>query len=347
MGEEIEVLKLLSEIPSPPGFEHRVRTVIKDMIEDYVEELFEDSLGNLVARIGRGSPKLMLAAHMDEIGFLVRYITDDGFLKVTNLGGVNPNVAVGSKVVVLAEREDIVGVLGCVPPHLLKAEKAQISVEELFVDIGASRKDEVLKRGVNLGTPLTFKQEFSTSGNLVFGKAFDDRLGCAVLVNLAKRLRDFRNGSIYLAFTVQEELGLRGATVAAYRIAPDVALSIEGTIAADIPGVSPENYITSLGKGPAIRAMDRSMVANPKLFRILIKVAEENSIPYQIQISPRSGTDAGKIQLARGGVAVSSVSVPARYIHSPLSVACVDDYLNAIKLLEIAIPEILECFRSP
>ncbi|RLE67088.1 MAG: M42 family peptidase [Thermoprotei archaeon] len=348
MNPEVEVLRKLSEAPSPPGFEERVRGIIREMVEPYVDEVIEDSMGNLITRIGEGEPKVMLAAHMDEVGFLVTHITENGFLKIVNLGGVNPNVALGAKVVVLAEEGDRLGIVGSVPPHLLRGKREQptVTIEDLFVDVGAESREEAEKMGIKVGTPITFHQPFYTSGNLMFGKAFDDRLGCAVLVNLAKRLESVEKGSVYLAFTVQEEVGLRGAVVASYRIAPRAALAIEGTIAADTPGIPPESQVTRTGKGPAVRIMDASVIANPRLFKCIIKVAEENKIPYQVQISPKSGTDAGRIQFAREGVAVSAVSVPARYIHSPLSMARIDDYLNTIKLLEAAIPAIIQEFSE-
>lgn len=344
---DIEIFKFLSEILGPPGFEDRVRDYILSQIEDYVNGYKIDALGNLITWIGEGEPKLMLDAHMDEIGFMVKYITDKGFLKITNLGGIKPIIAVGSKVSVMGDKNDITGIIGSIPPHLAKAglDKTGLKIEDLYVDIGAENRDEVLKLGVHRGTPITFKQEFEDRGECIYGKAFDDRIGCGILVSLIKEIKNIDIGTIYAVFSVQEEVGSRGALIAAYNIDPKIAIALEGTIAADTPGVSPENSVTCLGKGPAIRIMDGSMIANKKLFNIIRDTAEDRKIPYQIQLSPYSGTDAGKIQLVRRGVAVTSLSVPSRYIHTPLSMAKKSDIENTIKLIRYSIPEILKRFK--
>ena len=344
---DIEVFKSLSEMPGPSGFEDRIRDYILTQIENYVDGYKIDALGNLITWIGDGEPKLMLDAHMDEIGFIVKYITDKGFLKIANLGGIKPMIAIGSKVSVMGDKGDITGVVGSIPPHLAKAglDKTGLKIEDLYIDIGAENKDEVLELGIHKGTPIVFKQEFEERGKYIYGKAFDDRIGCGILVSLIKEVKDIETGTLYAVFSVQEEVGCRGALTAAYNINPKIAIAIEGTIAADTPGVSPENTITSLGRGPAIRIMDGSMIANKKLFNIIKNIAEERKIPYQIQLSPYSGTDAGKIQLVRRGVAVTSLSVPSRYIHTPLSIAKKSDLENTIKLIRYSIPEILERFK--
>ncbi|HDH07321.1 MAG TPA: M42 family peptidase [Thermoproteales archaeon] len=346
--DEIEVLKVLSEELGPSGREDRVREIITQMIKGYVDEFTVDVMGNLIARKGEGKPVLMLAAHMDEVGFLVRFITEKGFLKVAALGGINVYATIGSRVAILKEEGgDIEGVLGTIPPHLLRkkdSQPKQPTIEDLFIDVGAKSRDEALEMGIKIGDYATFVQKFAMKNDIMFGKAFDDRLGCSVMVSLIKGIKDVP-GTVYFVFTVQEEVGLRGAHVAANRIKPDIAIALEGTIAADIPGVSPENYITQIGEGPAIRLMDARTLANRKLVDILVNVAEERGIKYQLQISPYSGTDAGAIQFAGTGVAVTAVSVPARYIHNPLTLALKSDYLATIKLLKEAIPEILHKFR--
>ncbi len=343
---DINLIKNLSEILGPSGFEDRVRSYIKSIIREYADEVFEDIFGNLYARIGEGEPRLMIAAHMDEVGFMVRHITENGFLKVVNLGGINPASALGAEVAVMTPNGDITGVIGSIPPHLMRdGGKPQVTIKSLFVDVGALSRKEVEEMGIRKGTPITFICKFKRRGNTIIGKAFDDRLGCAALIELIRTIERPREGSVYIVFTVQEEVGTRGAAVAAYRIHPKVALSIEGTIAADIPGVEPEEAVTFLGKGPSIRIMDAVMIANQKLFNLLIDVAESNNIKYQIQLSPKSGTDAGRIQYAREGVAVSNVSVPTRYSHYPASLVRMEDYEGLVRLLEAAIPKILEAFR--
>ncbi len=344
MHDIINTVSKLSNALGPSGFEDRVRKTIVEEIENYVDDLFIDSFGNVITSKGSGRPYIMLDAHMDEIGFIVRHITERGFLKVAALGGINVLNVIGKEVVLLGSKDDVIGVLGSIPPHLLKkmdTSKSLPSIEDLFIDIGASDKEEVYSRGIEEGTPATFAPFFMESDKYIFGKAFDDRLGCSIFIELIKNI-EVSDGTVYFVFSVQEEVGLRGATVSSNRIKPDLALALEGTIAADIPGMPEEKFVTVLGKGPAIRIMDASMIANRKMVSYLRNIAKENNIPYQLQLSPYSGTDAGRIQFAGEGVPTTVVSVPSRYIHSPISLAYKEDVYNTYLLVKLFLESVLK-----
>lgn len=318
-----------------------MRAVVLGAIRDHVDEVKVDALGNVLAfkrGTGRQRLRVMLDAHMDEIGLMVvGYDVDGhGFLKVRSVGGIDPRLLPGTLLQVGPER--IPGVIGIKPIHLFEEkDKRVLKLKELVVDIGAKDKDEA-KKLAPVGTYATFATRFCTLseslglGPTVTGKAFDDRAGCAVLVELLQGER-FRF-DLHAAFTVQEEVGLRGAQVAAYAIDPDCAFAFEGTIADDIPkdkkDVSPT---TELGKGPAITVMDRSFIADRRLVRLLTGTAEELDIPYQIKQPGIGGTDAGAIHQTREGVPSVTVAVPCRYIHSPVALLSLDDFNNTVRLM--------------
>lgn len=329
----LNVLKDLSETVAPPGFEDRVRAYITARLEEWGFNYEVDRLGNIYVKLGRGRPVTAVSAHMDEVGFIVRYVTEQGFIKVAALGGINASAAVGTEVVLLGERGDVYGVIGATPPHLLKGADAQkqLTVEDLFVDVGAFSRDEVLEMGVDIGSPLAFSATFRDLGTCVAGKAFDDRIGCTVLLEALRTSSPPSTGTVYAVFTVQEEVGLRGALAAAHRLKPDYGIAIEGTIASDVPGVPELAWITRLGRGPALRSMDRTLIASSRLLGYLKRLAKEAGIKYQLQLSPTSGTDAGSF--VHVGAAATAISVPCRYIHSPLALARKEDIENAIKLV--------------
>ncbi len=312
-----------------------MRAVVLDAIRDHVDEIKVDALGNVLAfkrGTGRQRLRVMLDAHMDEVGLMVVGYDIDGrgFLKVRSVGGIDSRLLPGTLLQVGPER--IPGVIGIKPIHLLeRGDDKVLKLKELVVDIGAKDKDEA-KKFAPLGTYATFATQFRELGPTVTGKAFDDRAGCAVLVELLQGERftfDF-----YAAFTVQEEVGLRGARVAAYAIDPDCAFAFEGTIADDIPkykkDVSPT---TELGKGPAITVMDRSFIADRRLVRLLTDTATELDIPYQIKQPGVGGTDAGIIHQTREGVPSVAVAVPCRYIHSQVGLLSLADFNNTVRLM--------------
>ena len=327
------ILKELSDAFGVSGNEDDVRAIVLDAVRDHVDEVKVDSMGNVLAlKRGTGQVPLrvMLAAHMDEIGLMVVGHDDNGFLKVRSVGGIDPRLLPGTLLVVGPDR--IPGVIGVKPIHLLQTgeSKKVAKIEDLVIDVGAQSKDEAEKLAP-LGTYATFASRFLELESTVSGKAFDDRVGCAVLVELLHG-EPFAF-DLHAAFTVQEEVGLRGARVAAFAIDPDCAFALEGTIADEIPKEKDVSPTTRLGDGPAITVMDRSFIADRRLVQLLIRTAEEQDIPYQIKQPGLGGTDAGAIHLAREGVPSATVAVPSRYIHSPVALLSLDDFENTVRLM--------------
>jgi endoglucanase len=337
------LLRELSEARGVSGHEYAVRQIILDAIQDTVDEHRVDALGNLIAlkkgkvlSAAKGTAqsrhKVMVAAHMDEIGLMVVQIEKEGSLRFRPVGGIDDRVLLAKKVLVGDNK--VPGVIGSKPVHLLEPKQRQqvVRVAEMSIDIGASSKDEA-ERLVRLGDYATFDIAFSELGGelrTVKGKAFDDRAGCAVLIELLKESYPF---DLYAAFTVQEEVGLRGARVAGYTIAPDVAFILEGTICDDMPKKKDISPTTTLGGGPAVTVVDRSVIADPRLVELLVKTALDNGIPYQFKQPNMGGTDAGAIHLTRAGVPSAVVAVPARYIHSPVSLLSLNDLDNEMRLM--------------
>jgi endoglucanase len=274
--------------------------------------------------------RVMLAAHMDEIGLMVVGHDGDGFLKVETVGGIDSRLLPGAILLVGPDR--LPGVIGVKPIHLLESDEDMKVAEtkDLVVDIGASSKEDA-QTLAPLGTYATFATQFQDLGPTVTGKAFDDRAGCAVLVELLRGPRFAFD--LHAAFTVQEEVGLRGARVAAYAIEPDCAFVLEGTIADDIPKEKDVSPTTELGKGPAITVMDRSFIADRRLMRLLTDTGDELGIPYQFKQPGIGGTDAGVIHLSREGVPSAAVAVPSRYIHSPRALLSLDDFNHTVQLM--------------
>jgi putative aminopeptidase FrvX len=329
------LLKELSEARGVSGHENAVREIILDAIKGTVDEHRVDALGNLIALkkgTGKSRRKVMVAAHMDEIGLMIVLMEKEGSLRFRPVGGIDDRVLLAKKVLIGDNK--VPGVIGSKPVHLLEPKQRQqvVRVAEMSIDIGASSKEEA-ERLVKVGDYATFDIAFSELGGglrAVKGKAFDDRAGCAVLIELLKESYPF---DFYAAFTVQEEVGLRGAKVAGYSIAPDVAFVLEGTVCDDMPKKKDISPTTTVGLGPAITVMDRSVIADPRLVDLLVKTAEENGIPYQFKQPNMGGTDAGAIHLTRAGVPSAVVAVPSRYIHSPVTLLSLNDLDNEVRLM--------------
>lgn len=335
------ILEEITNLAGVSGDEKNITEYIKNKIKDRVDELRIDSMGNLIAK-KKGSNskfKLMLAAHMDEVGFIVKSINDDGTIKFLTIGGFDQRVLFGKKV--LVGKEKIPGVIGVTPIHLQTntAKRKNFSSENLFIDIGADSKEEC-QNIINPGDYISFQNNFQKFGDgLIAAKALDDRVGCVLLIELINQIEtiDF---DLVICFTVQEEIGTRGAEIAAYAESPDIAIVIEGTTASDVPDVKEHNYSSRIGQGSVISLLDGASYSNKKLVDFIIETAKDNQLKYQIKNTITGGNDAGKIQRSRSGVKTAVISLPVRYIHSPVSVIKEEDYENTAKLIKAIITKI-------
>ncbi len=331
------LLEELSNAFGPSGCEDEVRRILARALRDKVDSLTTDALGNLIAfKEGTGpEPRLrvMVDAHTDEVGLMVTRIEKSGLLGFRAVGGIDDRLLLAKGVRVGPDR--LPGVILAPPAHLTKPEQRNkvIKIDQLVIDVGASSEDEA-KKLVQVGDYVAFDTRFQVLHEdglrMVAGKAFDDRAGCAAAAALADG--DYAV-DLYLSFSSQEEVGLRGARVAAYRIEPDVAFALEGTICDDTPKKEDVSPTTEIGKGPAITIMDRSFVADRRLNRLLIDTAEAEGIPYQFKQPGMGGTDAGAIHLAKTGVPSAAVSVPSRYIHGPASLLSLNDFDHLVALM--------------
>jgi endoglucanase len=333
----MELLRRLAEAPGIPGREEKVSQMVKEALEGYVDEIRTDVLGNVIARKNGSGPsprlKVMIAAHMDEIGFFVTHVDEKtGFLRVDPVGGFDPRVLIAQRVIVHSESGDYIGVMGIKPVHVLKEEekKKAPEIEDIFIDLGLSA--DAAKEKVRVGDSVTLKQDLVEFGELVSCKALDDRVGIYVMIEAIKRVGE-HEVDIYLVATTQEEVGIRGARVSSFGIAPDIGIAVDVTVANDIPGVEEPRRVTKLGDGVAIKVKDSSSISNPYLVSKLKEIAAEKGIKYQMEILPRGGTDAGALQLTREGAAAATISIPTRYIHSVVESAHKKDIEAAIDLL--------------
>lgn len=338
-----ESLKALSEAAGVSSREDEVRSLLRDGVKDDVDELKTDALGNLIClkkpEGGVLGPRVMITAHMDEIGLMVTRIDKGGTLRFRPVGAIDERVIVSKSV--LVGKNKVPGVIGGKPIHLQEADerKRPFRWESLYIDIGVA-DDRAAERLVKIGDLATFLTEAARFGEgLLKGKAFDDRVGCAVVREL---LRGRYRFPLFAVFAVQEEVGLRGAATAAYGLDPDLALVFEGTSASDVPGSPPHLQSTTVGKGPAVTVMDASHITREPLLRRVLDVAGRNGIPVQLRRMNTGGTDAGKIALAREGVLAVTLSVPTRYIHSPVSIIHLADLAATVALAKAVLTSIQE-----
>jgi len=343
-----DTLEKLSNACGIAGREEEVRSLMKKFLKPYVDEVKEDKLGNVIGikRGKKNASKVMLAAHMDEIGLLVKTISKEGFIQFAKIGGIDDRILLAQNVIVYTEKGPLHGIIGSKPPHIQKEEerKRVLTCDELFIDIGAENQEQAKKMGVKIGDPVGFDIKFAKVGkNIVIGRAFDDRVGCAVMVEVMKRLEK-TECTVYAVGTVQEEVGLRGATTAAFGIYPDVGIALDVTVAGDVPGVREVEAPIKLGKGPSIEIADMGLIAHPKVVRLLVDAAEENKIPYQLETGLPGSTDAARISLTREGVPSGVISIPTRYIHSPSSLLSLEDAEKTVKLTVAAIQKIPKHF---
>lgn len=332
MREFLENLKALCSLDGVSGDEDRVRDFIRRQAEPWAETVRTDALGNLIVHKRGRKPagnKLLLCAHMDEVGLIVTRATEDGFLRFDFVGGVDRRVALGKPVVLGTNK--IPGVIGMKAIHMLSAEerKKVPKTETLYLDIGAADKEEALSK-VPLGTYGAFVGEPEELGDgLLKAKAIDDRVGCAILLELLKEDLPL---DVTFAFTAQEEVGTRGAFGAAFSVTPEVALVLETTTAADLPGVEGARRVCAPGRGPVISYMDGGTIYDRSLFETLRRLAEERQIPWQVKEYIAGGNDARTIQRSKAGVRVAALSAAVRYLHAPASVGSLSDFEDMLKL---------------
>lgn len=338
MDQTEQFLKALTEAHGVPGYETEVRAVLRDYMAP-LGELSRDKLGSLICRRAGDGPRVMLAGHMDEIGLIVTHIDDNGFLKFLQLGGWWDQTILSQRVIVKTHRGDVVGVVGAKPPHLISAEERSKMVEkkDMYIDIGSTSKEETEAAGVRVGDPVVPDSRFAVmaNGKTYLSKAFDNRVGCAVVIDV---LRHFaaaggNPNDLYGVQTVMEEVGLRGATTSGRAVDPDVAIIIESDIAGDVPGIRKEQSSTRLGGGPALSVFDARMIPNTKLRDLVIDTAAALDIPLQLSNMPGGATDGGAIHMNKIGVPTVVVGVPSRHIHSHGSIIHRDDYDNTVKLV--------------
>jgi len=337
-GREL-LLKELTEAVGVPGYEEEVRAIMRRYLQD-VAEIAQDQLGSFVARLPgpEGSPRVMLAGHMDEIGFMVRHITDEGFLRFLPLGGWWDQVILGQRMQVITSKGRVLGVTGAKPPHLMDQDERSKMVQkkDMYLDVGVSSKDEVAALGIRLGDPIVPVSDFTVlnNGQSYLAKAFDNRVGCALAMEALREMAgSSRVNNLYAVGTVQEEVGTRGAKTSAHVVDPHVAIILEVDIAGDVPGIKPEECAVKLGKGPSLLLYDARMIPNLRLRDLVVQVAEAEGIPLQFGAMPGGATDGAMIHMHAAGVPCVVIGVPARHIHSHTSIIRRDDYDNALKLL--------------
>lgn len=338
MDQELTLLKELTEADGAPGFEREVRHVMRRYIEEVTTDIHTDRLGGIVGKLGDLGPRVLLAGHLDEVAFMVSKVMDSGYLRLQPLGGWWGHVMLSQRVKIKGRSRDIIGVIGSKPPHVLPPEETKkvVKTEHMFIDIGVESKAEVESAGVEVGDPVIPVCPFTEMANpkYLLGKAMDNRTGCYMAIQILQQLKDHpTQNQIYAGATVQEEVGLRGATTLVRTIKPDIAIALDVGIAEDIPGMESETKIT-LGKGPLITFYDATIIPHRALRNTIVQIAREQHIPYQVELMGGGGTDAGKFHLYGEGVPSIVIGVPARYIHSNVSVVHRDDLENGIKLVK-------------
>lgn len=326
------LLQKLTQTPGPSGYEHQIRDVVENEIKDLADAYWIDNLGNLIARKGSEGPKVMLAAHIDELGVMVTHIDEKGFVRFLPVGTVYPRTCLGGRVRFL---NGMTGVIGAERQEDINRVP---SFDQLFIDVGVSSRDEC---PLQVGDVGVFDRQFEDLGRRVTSKALDNRIGVTVLIETLRKIAAENiqiPQQVFFVFSVQEEVGVRGAPAAAFDISPDLGLAVDVTGSGDTPNGS--RLEISLGKGPAIKVRDQGMLSDPRVVQWMVQTAEQHGLPYQLEVLPRGGTDARGIQVSRSGVPAGGLVIPCRYVHSPSELADIEDAQNAVRLL-------VELLRSP
>jgi endoglucanase len=335
----LSLLKKICEIPGAPGFEQRIREFVLQEVTPLVDEISVDTMGSIIAvKKGREAKKVMVAAHLDEISFIVTHIDDDGFLRIHTLGGFDPKTLTAQRVIVHGKK-DLVGVMGSKPIHIMKPEERTKApqIQDYFVDLGMSKAQ--VEALVSVGDPITRERELIEIGDCVNGKSIDNRVSVFMLVEALRELKDVALPyDFYAVFTVQEEVGIRGAIAATHRIDPDFGIALDTTIAFDVPGAQPFEMITRLGYGAAIKIMDSGVISDYRMVNYLKELAINNNIKWQPEILTGGATDAyGMQRSGKHGAITGAISIPTRHIHSVIEMVHKEDLNNCIELLKYSV----------
>ena len=342
MSINTDLLNIICTTPGAPGFEKKIRDLVINEVEPLVDELEVDNMGNVYAiKRGVGDKRAMVGAHMDEIGFIVTHIDDKGFIRFYTLGGFDPKTLTAQRVIVHGKK-DVIGVMASKPIHVMSPEERNkvAKTKDYFIDTGMSA-DEV-KELISVGDPITREREFIEMGECVNGKSLDNRLAVFILIETLRALKDKTVPyDIYGVFTVQEEVGIRGANVSALRVNPDFGFGLDTTIAFDLPGAAEHEKITRLGEGTAIKIMDASTICDYRMVDYMKKTADKHKIKWQPEILTAGGTDTAGIQrMTEGGSIAGAVSIPTRHLHQVIEMAHKEDIDRSIKLLTACLEEL-------
>lgn len=334
MSINVKLLKEICEVAGAPGHEQRVREIVLREVKKISDNVSIDNMGNVTAfKKGKKNKKVMIAAHMDEIGFIVTHIDDNGFLRFIPLGGFDPKTLTAQRVIVHGKK-DVIGVMGSKPIHVMSAAEREkvVPIGDYFIDLGLSKKE--VEKIVSVGDTVTRQRELIEMGNCVNCKSIDNRVSVFILI---ETLRELKNNpyDVYAVFTVQEEVGIRGANASALQIQPDFGFGLDTTIAFDVPGAKPHEMVTKLGEGVAIKIMDSSTICDYRMVKYMKQTASKHKIKHQMEILPAGGTDTAGIQrMTPGGSISGAVSIPTRHIHQVIEMADKSDIRASIDLLK-------------
>jgi len=338
----VDLLKKICLTPGAPGYEQKIRELVLAEVRSLADEVYVDAMGSVIAiKKGKSDKRVMVAAHIDEIGFMVSHIDDGGFIRFDTLGGFDPKTLTSQRVIIHGKK-DVIGVMGCKPIHLMKSEERskQIPISEYFIDTGM--KKEEVKELIEVGNSITRERELIEMGECVNSKSLDNRVSVFILLETLRKLQGKEiPHDLYAAFTVQEEVGLRGAISSAHEIDPDFGFALDVTIAFDVPSAQSHEMVTKLGNGAAIKIKDGSVISDYRMVEYMKQTANKNKINWQAEVLPAGGTDAGGIQrYGKKGAITGAISIPTRYIHQTIEMANKNDINDCIDLLTACISDL-------
>ncbi|HFB99170.1 MAG TPA: M42 family peptidase [Phaeodactylibacter sp.] len=339
---DISLLKKICVTPGAPGYEQRIRELVIKEVTPLVDEVYIDTMGSVVAvKKGKSDKRVMVAAHIDEIGFMVKYIDDKGFIRFDTLGGFDPKTLTSQRVIIHGKK-DVIGVMGSKPVHLMKPDERgkALPIKEYFIDTGLSKKE--VDKLIQVGNPITRERGLIEMGNCVNSKSIDNRVSVYILLETLRKLKNKKiPHDLYATFTVQEEVGIRGAISSAHHIDPDFGFALDVTIAFDVPGAQSHEAVTQLGNGAAIKIKDGSVISDYRMVEYMKTTAKKHKINWQAEVLPAGGTDSGGIQrYGKKGAITGAISIPTRYIHQTIEMANKNDIADCISLLTSCVTDL-------